>query len=202
MEFYSIVWEWPERRGLEHVRLCRSADSIKVEGLIVADSKHGIVRFRYTISLQPDWRLRRCGIFVPVATTQNSIWLSRASDGNWAVNGKPRPDLAHCVAFDIMDTPLPKTPIVASLNLEKDESKRIWVAYIDNRRLHVSPVEQEWKRLPSDEQGLQHYRCSSSANVSEFDVDGDFLVHFCPERWRIRSASPRDIDPNALGEPI
>jgi uncharacterized protein len=197
MRFDSIVWEWPERRGLEHVRLWRFADGMKADGLIVVDAEEGVIRLRYSISLQSDWRLRRCGIFVPVGAIQNSMWLSLESNGSWAVNGKPRPDLDKCVAFDIMDTPLPKTPIVGNLNLEKDESKRIWVACIDDRRLLVSPVEQEWERLPSRQQGFQHYRCTSLANVSEFDLDEDFLVHYCPQRWRIRSAAPRQIIPHA-----
>jgi hypothetical protein len=91
----SIVWEWPERRGLEHLRLSTFADGTKAEGLIVADTAHGVIRFRYSISLGPDGQLRRCGIFVPIGARQNSIWLSLDQDGGWTVNGKPRPDRHH-----------------------------------------------------------------------------------------------------------
>jgi hypothetical protein len=196
MRLDSIVWEWHDRRGLEHLELWTFADGMKADGLIVVDGEDGVIRLRYSIFFQSEGRLRRCGIFVPVGTIQKSIRLSLESNGSWMVDGVPRQDLCGCVAFDIMDTPLPKTPIVKKLCLDENESKTLWVAYIDNRRLVVSAVEQEWVRLPSCLQGLQHFRCTSSLGVFEFDVDGDFLIHFCPQRWRIRSVPSQFIDPN------
>jgi hypothetical protein len=196
MRLDSIVWEWPDRRGLEHLQLWTFADGIKADGLIVVDGEEGVIRLRYSMFFQSEGRLQRCGIFVPVGTTQKSLRLSLEPDGGWMVDGVPRQDLSGCVAFDITDTPFPKTPILEKLCLDENESKKIWVAYIDDRRLLVSSVEQEWGRFPSRLQGLQHFRCTSSSGVFEFDVDGDFLIHFCPQRWRIRSVPPRFIDPN------
>jgi len=184
----TIVWEWPERRGLEHLQLWTSADGTKAEGLIVVDAAHGvIIRFRYSISLRPDGQLRRCGIFVPVGATHNSVWLSFDRDGGWTVNRKPRPDLEKCTGFDIMDTPFPKTGLVKSHGLEEGGSGHIWVAYIDNRRLLVSPVEEQWGRLPSHRQDFRHYRCRVLDTTSDFYLDERLIVQFSPQRWRIRT---------------
>lgn len=183
----SVVWEWPERRGLEHLQVLTSADGTKAEGLIVADTAHGVIRFRYSISLGPDGHLRRVGIFVPIGASQNSILLSVDQDGSWTVNRKPRPDLEKCGAFDIMDTPFPKTGLVKSLALEEGGERHIWVAYIDNRHFLVGPVEQQWKHFPFDRKKLQHYQCKVLGTTSDYYFDESLLVQFSPERWRIRT---------------
>jgi uncharacterized protein len=169
----DIVWEWPQRKGLEHLQLSTTADSTKAEGLIIVDTAPRVIRFRYSISLGPDGRLRQCGIFVPVGATQKSIWLACDQNGRWTVNGKPRSDLEKCIAFDIMDTPFPKTGLVKTLGLEEGGSAHIWVAYVDNRRLLVNPVEQQ-------------YRCRAPDITSNFYLDERLLVQ-SSERWRIRT---------------
>jgi hypothetical protein len=143
---------------------------------------HGVIRFRYSISLGPDGQLRRGGIFVPIGARQNTILLSVDLDGRWTVNGKPRPDLEKCGAFDIMDTPFPKRGLVKSLGLEEGGERHIWVAYIDNRHLLFSPVEQQWKCFPSDRKNLQHYQCEVLDATSDYYFDESLLVQFSPER--------------------
>jgi hypothetical protein len=124
MRLDSIVREWPDRRGLEHLKLWTFADGMKADGLIVVDGEEGVIRLRYSMFFQSEGRLRRCGIFVPVGTTQESIWLSIEPDGSWMADGVPRQDLSRRVVFDIVDTPFPKTPILGKLCLDENESKK------------------------------------------------------------------------------
>jgi hypothetical protein len=42
MRLDSIVWEWPDRRGLEHLQLWTFADGMKADGLIVVDGEDGL----------------------------------------------------------------------------------------------------------------------------------------------------------------
>src|SRR5262245_33528434 len=189
MKRHSIVWEWPERRGLEHLQLLTSDDGTKAEGLIVVDAASQVIRFRYSLSLDPDGRLRRCGIFVPVGASQDSIWLRRERDGSWTVNGESRSDLEKCSAFDIMDTPFPKTGLIRSLALEEGGAANVWVACIDNRGLRVSPVEQRWERMSADQQGFRRYRCRAQETISDYYVDERSFVQLSPGRWRIRPGS-------------
>jgi hypothetical protein len=184
MDYDSVVWEWPERRGLEHLQLWTSDDGIKAKGLVVVDLEDGTIRFRYSIALTSDWRLARCGVFVPTRAKQNSIWLMPDEAGNWTVDKKRRPDLDGCVAFDLLETPFPKTGLVKVLNLEPGESKTIKVVLLDNRHLAVTPVEQQWERL-SDYPGGQRYRCKAATSVSEFELNQALMVEFSAERWRL-----------------
>lgn len=138
----SVVWEWPERRGLEHLQLQESPDGTKAEGLVVVDASERVLRFRYSISLGSDGQLRRCGIFVPGGTVGHSIFVSLDQNSKWMVDRKSSSGLEKCVAFDICDSPFPKTLIVRNLALEVGQSKNIWVCHIDNRQLVVTPVQQ------------------------------------------------------------
>jgi hypothetical protein len=191
MKFVSIVWEWPERRGLEHLQLWESSDGAKAEGLVIVDAEEKVLRFRYSISLAASGQLRRCNIFVPVAGIQHSIFLSFDNNSNWLVNEEPNFDLSNCEAFDIRDTPFPKTLILRKLTLEVGQSKDIWVAYVDNRQLRVAPVRQTWQRFPTDEQGDYHYRCIASGISREYYVSEGSIVQFAPGQWRRTAPSPK-----------
>jgi hypothetical protein len=188
--FESIVWEWPSRGGLEHLRLW--ASEMKAEGLVVAASDVGIIRFRYSMRLQEDGRPKWCGVFVPRTTSQESICLSREPTGTWiegvGAEQTPRADLADCVALDIADSPFPKTLLTRALALVEGESKTVAVACIDSRSPKVSPVDQKWERLDPDQTGMARYRCITKHDTSHFVMDEDFFVRFCPGRWRMVSS--------------
>jgi uncharacterized protein len=188
MKFASIVWEWPNRGGLEHLRL---RDGAKAEGLVVGVSDLGITRFRYSMLMRPDGQPRWCGVFVPRGASQKSVSLTHEPEGTWlegaGADRKPRRDLADCVALDITDSPFPKTLLTRMLALAEGESKIVAVASIDSRSVKVSPVEQKWDRLASDQPGIARYKCLTAHGTSHFDIDENFFVRFCPGRWRMVS---------------
>jgi len=188
MSYQSIVWEWADRRGLEHLQLFISEHAVKAEGVVVADTKDGTINFRHVIAMTAEWVAHRCLVFIPTRPTNNSLKLLH-SDGRWRFNDVERPDLDGCSAVDLLDTPFPKTAVVKNLRLEPGESKGIKVALVDNRRLSVAAVEQEWERLP-DREGDQCYRCATGSAMAEFSFDQDFIVSLCLQRWR-RKAGPR-----------
>jgi hypothetical protein len=191
MKFESIVWEWPNRAGLEHLRLLASDDGAKAEGLVVAESDLGVTRFRYSMRLRSDWRPSWCGVFVPRGASQKSVLLTHEPEGTWlegvGADRKPRGDLTDCVALDITNSPFPKTLLTRALALAEGESKTVEVACIDSSSPKVSPIRQQWERLGSDQPGIARYRCTSTLGTSQFDVDEDFFVRFCPGRWRMVS---------------
>ena len=185
MGYDSFVWEWAERRGLEHCQLWTSPDGAKAQGLVVVDWKDRVIRLRYSISFLSDWHLRLCHVFSLANNSQRSISLSRDRGSHWIVDGTPRVDLESCVAVDILDTPFPKTMIVRSLRLEEGRSTTVKVAYIDNRRLLIRPIEQEWERLPTLRQNWRRYRCTTMETAMELEVDEQSIVVLCLHQWRL-----------------
>ncbi|WP_316173241.1 MULTISPECIES: putative glycolipid-binding domain-containing protein [unclassified Bradyrhizobium] len=186
MAFESVVWEWPERRGLEHLRLWTLPEGIKADDLVVADTERQVIRFRYSISLHPDWRLSRCGVFD--GTSHRAVRLAVDQHGQWSVDQQPRPDLEGCAAFDILDSPLPKSAILRRLDLRDGASEEIKVAQIDNRQMRVMPVVQEWRRLTASREHGRRYGCLMKNERLEIDFDERVLVQLCQYRWRLASA--------------
>jgi uncharacterized protein len=180
-----LVWEWAERIGLEHLQLTISPDGIKAEGLVVADLGGTALRFRHSVFLEPDWRMRQLLVFVVDGSGQKSITVRKARRGGWDVDGLPRPDLDECSGFDIAGTPFLKTHLIDALGLEEGESREISVAHVDNRRLKVSPVTQRWLRLNSTNPDISEYRCVAMGETSELKVDHRAIVLFSLRRWRL-----------------
>jgi len=186
MSFESVVWEWSDRRGLEHLQLAISAEGTKAEGLVVLDAEGGVIRFRYSLFAGSNGRLQRCFVFVVAGRGNETENFSFDEKSSWMLNGKRMPGLEKCIAFDILDTPFPKTLIARNLNLEIGQSKDIWVAHVDNRNVSITPVQQTWQRLSSDSQGLLRYRCTSSGIGCDYFLGDDLLVHYARGLWRRR----------------
>jgi hypothetical protein len=207
MGYGSYVWEWPDRSGLEHLQLFTAAEGIKAQGLVVARTTRGVIGlkrvicFRYSIALGPDWRVLRCGVFLPAKITK-MLSLSLDREGHWTtIDQKLRADLEGCVAVDIMDTPFTKTPIVSSLNLEEGQSATIKVAHFDYRCLVVRPVEEEWERLATARLGVRRYRCKVLGTAVEMELDEQLIVQWSRWRWRLvsRPGLFASVDEQSIG---
>jgi uncharacterized protein len=186
VDFESIVWEWPERRGLEHLRLLISPEGVRADGLVVAEVESQVIRFRYSIFLDAEWQLRRCVVISP--GSQSEIWLAVDRHGAWTVDQQPRPDLEGCTSFDIIDSPFPKSAILRSIDLGEGASKKIKIAQIDNRQMRALPVVQEWQHLAPPREHVRSYRCLTQDASIEIHFDGGLLPQLCRGRWRMTSA--------------
>jgi len=183
MSFESVVWEWSDRRGLEHLQLAISTEGTKAEGLVVLDAEGGVIRFRYSLFAGSNGQLQRCFVFVCAGKGNETENLAFDARSSWTLNGRTMPGLEKCIAFDILDTPFPKTLIVRNLNLEVGQSKDIWVAHVDNRNVSITPVQQTWERLPANSQGHFHYRCTALGIGCDYFLGDDLLVHHSLGLW-------------------
>jgi len=181
MSFESVVWEWSDRRGLEHLQLAISTEETRAEGLVVLDSEGGVIRFRYSLLAGSNGELQRCVVFVGAGRANETVDLAFDARSSWSLNGRRLPGLEKCIGFDILDTPFPKTLIVRNLNLEVGQSKDICVAHIGNRNVSITPLQQNWERLAPNGQGYFHYRCTASGIGCDYVLGDDLLVHHSRE---------------------
>jgi hypothetical protein len=156
MSLDSVIWEWSNRRGLEHLQFAFSPEGIKAEALVVLAAEGEIVRFRYSLFARPNGLPQRCVILVRVGPNNDFEQLLFRESAGWTLNGNSISGLENCVTFDISDTPLPKSLIARHLSLDVGQSKDICVADIDNRSLLVTAQQQNWERLPNDKEGNWH----------------------------------------------
>jgi hypothetical protein len=184
MSFDSVIWEWSDRRGLEHLQFVISPEGIKAEALVVLDAESGVVRFRYSLFAKANGLPQRCAIFVRAGPNNDFEELSFRENAGWTLNGDRLPGLENCLTFDIRDTSFPKSLIARYLSLDVGQSKDIRVAHIDNRSLLVTAQQQNWERLPNAKEGNWHYRCTASGTSSDYFLGQDFLMQNSPRRWR------------------
>jgi hypothetical protein len=105
MSFESVVWEWSDRRGLEHLQLAISTEGTKAEGLVVLDAEDGVIRFRYSLFAGSNGRLQRCFLFVFAGRENESENLSFDEKSSWMLNGKGMPGLEKCIALTFSISP-------------------------------------------------------------------------------------------------
>lgn len=123
-----------------------------------------------------DWVTRRAEAF-SVSAAGEARRRIEAHDGQWTVDGTPRPDLDGCVVVDVAATPLTNTfPIRRLAHLTIGEPVTSAVAWVDVPALGVTRVDQTYERL-DDRAGVACWRYSDPTHGAfVLTVDAEGLV--------------------------
>lgn len=143
------------------------------------DTDHGIEvrstvavrdgRYDYEVSLSPSWVFRD----LRVLAGDRQLRLHRGDDGEWDLDGEPRPDLAAAVDIDLAFSPFTNTLPLRRLDLEIGASVEIVTAYVDAPSLQVMPDPQRYTRVAVDR---YLYESLDSDFAREITVDPDGFV--------------------------
>jgi uncharacterized protein len=182
----SIVWEWCQRPGIEHLLLTADTEGSRADGVIVAEFD-GSFRLRYAVTCDAGWRFRDATLDLERAGERRRRSIARDTAGRWTVDGAERPDLAACTDIDIMGTPFTNTLPLRRLTLAPEEPVAISVAYIRIPDIDVTIVEQDYtRRGGSDAPARFRYRNLPTGFTAELSVDPDGVVIDYGEIWRRR----------------
>src|SRR5438045_306776 len=105
MKQRSIVWEWCDRPGIEHLLLDLEDDGSRADGVVVVGLEGTMLRLRYSIACDATWRLRTANIAAESNGETRQRRIEYSPDGRWLIDGAERADLASCSDIDIMGTP-------------------------------------------------------------------------------------------------
>jgi len=181
----DLVWERLDLPGLEHLVLDVRPDGVRADSFVLLQLDEGLVRLRYMIETDGAWRTQRAQATLEIGATERKLDLRRDAQGNWSVNGAPRPDLQGCFEIDLEATPLTNTLALKRLGLEPNKPKPMRTAYITIPSLQVRVDEQEYTLLSPTR---FRYRGLSTNFKSEVTNDADQLVVDYPPGWKRRSA--------------
>ena len=87
----SIVWEWCDRPGIEHLLLALDGDGSRADGIVVVGLEDAILRLRYGIACDAQWRFRTATI---AAESNGETRQRRVPDGPHH-RGAARPAAHH-----------------------------------------------------------------------------------------------------------
>lgn len=181
----DVVWERLDRPGLEHLTLEAGTDAIRVESLVLLQLDAGLVRLRYRLQADGDWRTRSASFRLDQGAASRGLELARDGDG-WLVDGKARADLAGCQDIDIAATPLTNTMAVRQLALAPGETRTFRALYIRVPELTAAPMDQHYTRL-DPATPPRRFRYASPGFTAEVAFDADGLVEDYPPGWKRRT---------------
>jgi hypothetical protein len=184
----SIVWEWCDRPGLEHLLLEIEDDgSSRADGLVMVALSGTLLRLRYAIQCAAQWRFRSAAITAESGGTIRERRIERGEDGAWTIDGAARPDLAPCGDIDIMGTPFTNTMPIRRLALPPEQPVALSVVYVAIPDLAISVAAQDYTRRDTGAPPAQfRYRSLGSDFTAELSVDADGVVIDYGAIWRRR----------------
>lgn len=183
----SIVWEWGDRPGLEHLLLRTDAEGVHADGLVMVALAGTLLQLRYAILCDTQWRFRTATITAESNGETRRRQIEYSGDGSWTVDGAARPDLALCSDIDIMGTPFTNTMPIRRLALPPEQPVALSVVYVSIPDLTVSVAAQDYTRRHSEgPQSGFRYRSLGSDFTAELSVDADGIVIDYGAIWRRR----------------
>lgn len=182
----DIVWERLDRPGLEHLTLDVGTDAIRVESLVLLQLESGLVRLRYRLQADGNWRTRTASFQLDQGTVSRRLDLARDGEG-WRVDGQPRPDLAGCRDIDISATPLTNTMAVRQLGLAAGETRTFHALYVRIPELTLTAMDQDYTRL-DPATPPRRFRYASPGFTAEVAFDADGIVEDYPPGWKRRTS--------------
>lgn len=181
----DIVWERLDRPGLEHLTLEIGADAIRAESLVLLQLDSGLVRLRYRLHADGNWRTRAASFRLDQGDVSRGLELARDGEG-WRVDGQARADLVGCPDIDIAATPLTNTMPIHQLALAPGEARTFRAVYVRVPELTVAPMDQDYTRL-DPATPPRRFRYTSPGFTAEVAVDADGLVEDYPPGWKRRT---------------
>jgi uncharacterized protein len=184
----SIVWEWCDRPGLEHLLLDLDSTGHRADGLVMVALSGILLRLRYVIRCDAQWRFRSAAITAESNGETRERRIVRGDDGAWTIDGTARPDLAACSDIDIMGTPFTNTMPIRRLALPPEQPVALSVVYVTIPDLAISVAAQDYTRRDGEAMPARfRYRSLGSDFTAELSVDGDGVVIDYGAIWRRRA---------------
>ncbi|HEX3501171.1 MAG TPA: putative glycolipid-binding domain-containing protein [Stellaceae bacterium] len=183
----SIVWEWCDRPGLEHLLLRLDDNGSHADGLVMVALAGTLLQLRYAIQCDAQWRFRTATITAESNGETRRRNIEYGGGGAWTVDGAARPDLASCSDIDIMGTPFTNTMPIRRLVLPPEQPVALSVVYVSIPDLAISVAAQDYTRRGAGATGTTfRYRSLGSDFTAELSVDADGIVIDYGGIWRRR----------------
>ena len=182
---YQYMWLPQEGYGLEHLTLHQQEQEITANSVVLGDRDGALFRLWYQITLDQNWRVRRCRLRLLENETRE-IALLADGQGNWSDEaGTPLPSLNGCKDIDISATPFTNTLPIRRLTLHTGQAVELTVVYFSIPDLEIGTLQQRYTCLENRvDGGLYRYESLTSGFTRDLTVDAEGLVIDYPDLWK------------------
>jgi uncharacterized protein len=150
-----VAWERiGESPGSSMARVERTPEGWRCHGAEVLTGPRELLSCWFRVDLDDGWVTRDAVVGAVGPDGERTLRLSADEHRRWQVDGEHDPELDGCVDVDVAATPLTNTfPLRRLRGLGVGGEVTTPVAWVDVPSLHVTRVEQTYRRLP-DVNGL------------------------------------------------
>lgn len=149
-EARTVAWQRAdESRGHSLARVAEADTGRLFHGCEVLAGPTVLLACWFRVLLDRDWLTRAVEVRAVGAAGERLLRLTADDRRRWFVDSVHRPRLDGCLDVDIAATPLTNTfPIRRQASLSVGESATFPVVWVDVPGLHVTRVDQTYRRLP------------------------------------------------------
>lgn len=173
---HAVLWVKQDGPGNDACRFANAEGGYLIDGSST-DPSWNVVRYR--IRARDDGTTRRVRI-----GERSRIFVRRAPDDTWTLNGDPAPDVTGAQDVDLGFTPATFTLPIRRLALNIGDEARIMVARLDIQAARLSPRHLIYRRKTKTD-----YECEDvdSGVVSHLVVDRHGIVRTQAGHWMAQS---------------
>lgn len=169
---HAVLWLRQDRPGNDACRFAEAEGGFLIDGS-ATDENWNVIRYR--VRARDDGTTRRARI-----GTDSRIFIRRAPDGSWTLNGVEVPEVAEALDLDLGFTPATNTLAIRRLNLPVGGEAEITTAWFDPSDERLKPMRQRYRRT-----GESEYLYSSDTGFSaRLKVDAQGIVRDYEGLWK------------------
>ena len=171
---HAVLWLRLDRPGNDACRFAEAEGGFLIDGS-ATDEGWNVTRYR--VRAREDGTTRRARI------GQNSrLFIRRAPDGEWTLNGTPVPGLDAALDIDLGFTPATNTLAIRRLALPVGAEAEITAAWFDPADERLKPMRQTYRRVSPTE-----YDYRSPGFAARLKVDAEGIVRDYEGLWRAQA---------------
>jgi len=172
---HAVLWLRLDRPGNDACRFAEAEGGFLIDGS-ATDAAWNVTRYR--VRARDDGSTRRARI-----GANSRIFIARAPDGSWTLNGTAVPAVAGALDIDLGFTPATNTLALRRLRLAVGDEARLLAAWFDPEDARLKPLRQSYRRS-----GTDSYSYASETGFSaRLKVDAQHIVREYEGLWRAQA---------------
>lgn len=170
---HAVLWLRLDRPGNDACRFAAAEGGFLIDG---SATDEGWNSLRYRVRAAADGTTRRARI-----GEGSRIFIARAADGGWTMNGRPVPEVAGAEDIDLGFTPATNTLPIRRLGLAVGAEVELLAAWFDPADGRLKPMRQTYRRTGPTS---WLYRSPDSGFSARIEADRHGIVRHYEGLWR------------------
>lgn len=193
---HVVMWRRLDLPGHDVCCHGRAGDGWRLTGNAIFAFDGRACHLGYALEADAGWQTRSASVFGNVGSNLVDVYIDKAADGSWCLNGVPHPQTAGCVDIDLGFTPATHLVALRRLALRIGAEADAPAAWLDFPALTLNRLEQRYRRLSRFE---YHYAAACAGYVAVLGVDDHGAVVRYPRLWEQERATLRAAVDPAVG---